>query len=603
MKNFLAKFSAIVIAVVMVVSFVSSCSVEDLTKDLTIYTGNTFLVNPISVQIGDAAHLENVPNDLTITVEGRDKAKIFSLVGKAKLQAVNGILALAVKSVDAPTPTNPLEFTLVLSATNYVTVHKNYVVTRGDMLSTDQIAMVNLVDAPEGVSVQNTSFANTVSGLTESIAFNSPLSGGKDEQTSVKINAGTQTLAADGSVLSGTIRAQLVHYDAHSEASLSGIPEGFGNLTLKTPTTTRKIAMNPAGFYSLSMSADGKEVSKFSQPLDVTMDIDPDFYSNVHGRKIQAGDQLDVISRKENETVWTAETKTTVVNINGKLKVQIKQPHLSFWIPGEFIITNDVVYNTQLKINSDLPTSVADCAARAAYYYKVVNANNMNIVYKSGLSYFSNGEVLDDDVKSVNNIDIRFVISNAANVVVYTSPRQNLVNNPSINLIGKLPINKSVVGNVNVSGVCTSSTGINTVLVPHNAIIWFRNMKTPANAPFGGWTPLVNILNGKGCARGLVAGESYDFVLPIGATEFSEQAFQQTFSKCLKQPNGLKIPESGDLVVTVKSPVYKLDQTFTVQKKQDGIYEVIYERYPLPANICDEIDKNFSIFIRKTKIE
>jgi hypothetical protein len=599
MKNFFPKVAASVLAVLLTVFLISSCSVEDLTKDLTIYTSNNFLVSPISIQIADAAHLEAVPSDMIVSIEGRDKAKIFSLMGESKIQPMSGIVALAVKTVDMPTAANPLEFTLVLSAPNYVTVRKNYVLTRNAELSSDKIAMLNLADAPEGVSVENTSFASAASGTTQTVAFESPLSGGKDEQTSVKINAGTQTLAADGSVLSGTIQAQLVHHDAHSEASLSGIAEGFNNLMMKSGAITSKAMMNPAGFYSLSMTASGKEVSKFSQPLDVTMDIDPDFYNSVHNRKIQAGDVLDVISRTETDMVWTAETKATVVNVDGELKVKFKQAHLSIWVIGNLTDMNNV-YQTQLKINSDFNRPLDACLPRTNYRYKVVNATNENIVYKEGTSLFNNGEVLDNDVRSDNKIDIKFIILDMANRVVYTSPAQNLVNNPSINIIGKLPATNSVVANINVSGFCTSGTGtnvINTELVPNGVNLWYRDMNGPANAPFGGWLQLVTIMDGKGCAKGLMAGGTYDFALPVATGP--GQFVLQTFSKELKQPKGLTVPTTGNLVVNVKSPVYGIDQTLTIVNQGNGVYDLTYLKYPLATNICEEIDKKFSVYVIK----
>jgi hypothetical protein len=597
MKNFFPKVTAMTFAVTLAFFLISSCSVEDLTKDLTIYTGNGFLVSPISIQIADAAHLEAAPTDLIVSVEGRDKAKIFSLMGESKIHPISGIVALAVKTIDAPTTANPLEFTLVLSAPNYVTVRKNYVLTRNAELSTDKIAMVNLIDAPEGVSIKNTSFASASSGTAQTVAFESPLSSGKDEQIRVKINPGTQTLAVDGSVVSGTIQTQLVHHDAHSEASLSGIPEGFNNLMVKLGAKTGKTIMNPAGFYSLSMNANGKEISKFSQPLDITMDIDPEFYSTVHNRKIQAGDVLDVISRTENDMVWTAETKATVVNVNGELKVNFKQPHLSFWVIGNLTQTQDVC-STQLKINSDLPSSTNDCLPRTSYKYKLVNADNMSVVYKEGTTFFNNGEILDNDVRSDNKIAVRFIISDMANTVVYTSPAQNLCNNPSINIIGKLPANKSVVCNINVSGFCAAGAGaVNTELVPNGVNLWYRNMSGPANAPFGGWTQLVTIIDGKGCAKGLMAGGTYDFALPVatGAGQFS----LQTFSKELKQPKGLTVPTSGNLVINVKSPIYNIDQTLTIVNQSSGVYDLTYLKYPLATNVCEEIDKKFSVYVIK----
>jgi hypothetical protein len=307
---------------------------------------------------------------------------------------------------------------------------------------------------------------------------------------------------------------------------------------------------------------------------------------------------LDVLSRTETETAWTIETKASIVSVNGRLKARFKQAHLSIWVVGEVTKIQDIC-RTQLKINSDLPTWFGECTARATYGYKVVNAQNMSIIYKEGKSSFNNCEILDDNVLSDNKIDVVFIVFNinsAGGQMVYMSPPQNLCNNPSINLIGKLPVNKNVVANINVSGLCTSSTGINTVLVPNNVNVWYRNINAPTNVPFGGWAPLVNVVDGKGCAKGLVAGESYDFALPIVN---NDNEFQQTFARCLKQPNGLKVPLSGDFVLEIKSPVYNVYQTFVIKKMPDGVYDIGYQNCPIPANICRELDNRFSAFIVK----
>jgi hypothetical protein len=162
-------------------------------------------------------------------------------------------------------------------------------------------------------------------------------------------------------------------------------------------------------------------------------------------------------------------------------------------------------------------------------------------------------------------------------------------------LRGKLPANKSVVAKIDVSAFCGGA--INTVLTPSNISLYYRNMASPANAPFGGWAPLVTIVDGKGCAKGLVAGESYDFAMPVALS--ASQFEMQTFTKELKQPNGLKIPVTGDLVIDVVSSVYNVNTTLTIKKQTDGTYDLTYKKYPLPANICSELDKKFSVFLKK----
>jgi hypothetical protein len=597
MRKLFSNCLPIAAAVVLAASIFNGCTVADLTKDLTIYTGNSFLVNPISIQVGDAAKLESVPEELVVTVEGRDKAKIFTIFGESQLKAVSGVVALAVKTTDAPTAANPLEFTLVLKAPNFVTVRKNYVLTETIAeISTDKIAMINLADLPTGVSLKNTSFATMPTGIANDISFTSTLSTGKTEQANVVVKTGTKVLAADGTALSGTVETQLMHYDAKTEASLSGISEGFSGLTLKDATTTGKANMNPAGFYSMTMKVGNTEVSKFSTPLDVSMDIDPNYFNVAQGRKVQAGDVLDIISRTETEAIWTAESQATVVNVAGKLKINFKQPHLSIWIYGT---TTRNVCMQQLKVTSDLPTASKDanCAvARTTFKYKLVDANNPSLVYKKGASTLANGEILDNFVVADTRVSAKLVVLDANDNVLYTTPAQNICTSfANFSLLGKLPANKSVVAKLNVSAFCGGA--INTVMTPSNLSLFYRNMASPANAAFGGWAPLVTIVDGKACAKGLIAGESYDFAMPVATS--AAQISMQTFSRELKQPNGLKIPLTGDLTVNVVSTVYNVNTTLTIKKQADGTYDLTYLKYPLPANICTELDKKFSTFLKK----
>ena len=604
MKNLFSKFTAIVLAIASSAFFIGSCTVDDLTKDLTIYTGNGFLTNPISIQVSDAAKQEAAPADLTVTIEGRDKAKIFTIFGESKIKAVSGVIALAVKLADAPTIASPLQFTLILTAPNYVTVRKNYSVTASNDISADKVAMVNLLALPTGVSVQNTSFTTTATGTAADVAFASPLSGGKVEQASVTVKAGTKALAADGTALTGAIETQLVHYDIRSEASLNGMPEGFANISLKTGTTTAQTGINPAGFYSMNMTSGGKEVSSFSTPLDVTMDVDPNYYNEDKERLVQAGDVLNVISRKETEATWNAETTATVVSVGGKLKATFKQAHLSVWalyIPN---LINICVTQNELKILSDIPAIAAnkatDCTARETFTYKLVKANNTNLVIKGGQSNLANNQILTDAFIVTNpNTLAKLQVYNAASQLLYTTPAQAICGtNKTFDLRGKLPANKSIVAKLDVSAACISANNITTILIPSNVSLWYRNMASPANASGGGWAPLVTIADGKACAKGMVAGESYDFAMPVTLAGSAIPIFQ-TFSKELRQPNGLKIPVTGDLVIDVISATYNVKTTLVIRKLADGTYDLTYNKYPLPTNICTELDKKFSVFLTR----
>ncbi len=599
MKNIFTKIATGIVAICLSVVFVVSCSVEDLTKDLTLYTGNSFLVNPISIQVADAAKNESAPDQLTVTIEGRDKDKIFTMFGEKKIRAISGIVSLAVKTADAPTAAKPLEFTLVLSAPNFTTVRKSYSLTESAELKTDKVSMVNPSAPPPGVSAQSSSFTSSATaGTAQDVALVSPLSNGKTEQVNAMLKAGTKPLAADGSILSGAIQTQLIHFDTRSEASLSSLTEGFSGLTLKEGTNTGQVNIVPAGFYSMTMTAGTSKVSKFSEPMDVTMDIDPEYFDVTLNRKIQAGDVLDVISRDDDETVWTGETQATIVSVNGKLKATFKQPHLSTWVVGR---TRKNLCQVSLKVSSDLPAASTssretNCSiARETFIYFLVNAQNPSIIYKQGTATLGNGEVLDAKVHADSKIATKLIILDQQYNRIYTSPSQYLCENSSVDLKSRLPVNKSVVVKLNISASCKSGS-ISTIFTPSNVTLFYRDMASPANAPFGGWSPLITIVDGKGCAKGLIVGNTYDFGLavPVSGTQFE----MQTFSKDLKQPKGLTIPEK-DLKIDVVSSVYNVNTTFEIKKEVDGSYNLSYERYPLPDNICSELDKKFSVFLKK----
>jgi hypothetical protein len=441
------------------------------------------LSSPITIKVADAANLANTPTDLTVAIEGRDKAKIFSYLGESKIKVVNGDIILGVKTSDMPTVAAPLQFTVVLTAPNYVTVRKDYNLTASYDLSNDNVMMVNLATPPAGVSVQTTSFATTAAGTAADVPLASPLTGGKVEQASFVVKAGTKPLAADGTVLTGAIETQLIHYDTRTDASVGSFANGFTNMTVKSGATTTQKTFTPAGFYSLSMTSGGKDVSTLSTPMDVVVDVDPDLYNEEKGRKIQVGDMLDIVSQNNGESAWNAEGQASVVSVGGKLKLAYKQPHLSVWVIG-FSITragvNITINRADFKVLTDNPaksaTKEADCSvARETFNYKVFDANNPRTIVTQGASTLANNELLDPNNNALffasPTSQVIMRVTDASDKLVYETPKQ-FVTNATFDLRGKLPTNKSVVVNASISASC----GVNTVFTPAGYSLQYRDM-------------------------------------------------------------------------------------------------------------------------------
>jgi hypothetical protein len=102
-----------------------------------------------------------------------------------------------------------------------------------------------------------------------------------------------------------------------------------------------------------------------------------------------------------------------------------------------------------------------------------------------------------------------------------------------------------------------------------------------------------------GCAKGLIAGETYDFAIAVPTAPGVSTL--QTFSKELKQPKGFTVPISGNLIVNVNSPVYSFNDIFTIKPEagEPGVYNINYPRCPIPLKACEEIDNKFSVYVLK----
>jgi hypothetical protein len=580
MKKTFIKFLPISIAIAFVLAFVTACDVSDWAEDVNIYTSNDFLVNPITIQIVDAVDEQTVPSDIVVTLEGKDKDRFFTLFGEKKIEAVDGIVALAVIKADAPTLTKPLEFTVVVAAANCMTVRKTFQLTNSQE-GMKKIHVLNLAKMPQGVSVATPSFTSAAgTGLATEVNFASPSTNDKIEQMTVKMGAGTKFLTADGTELSGLVQTQLIHFDIKSKVSLRSSPVDFDYLAVKKGNIIEYITIAPAAIYTLNMTASNKAVKKFSKPLDVTVDIDPNTFNPTMNRKIQAGDVLEILSRNDGEDAWVFEEKATVVSNGTKLQLMYKKTHLSDFLiefTVRYIATNGnggISLNSgQIRIESDVPAKT-DCNVPLNNYFWSLDFGLETVTGSGPLQ--NNDTLMTRFGFSDNSI---LTVKNLEGTTIYTSPPQDLVRgNKVINIKGKLPSANSVAGTFDLSARCE-----NVIYIPKDIQIFYRDM---ANPNPNEWASLVKIKDGKGCIKGLKLGRKYDFMVPI----VNSKGKYFTVTNDFKIPEGVEIPVNGKLVIPVKSPIWNYDNVFTIEKQPDGTYS-FSETVDLKPNTCKEILK------------
>jgi hypothetical protein len=603
MKNKLFKLGAIVSSFLLAVILVYSCSREELTQDLNLYVGNDFLVNPLTVQIADANDVNKIPTDAIITVDGPDKDKVFTLLGEKELIPVSGILGIAVKKSDTPSETNPLEFSLTISAPNYLTKTINFRLKNTEAQLAD-VELVNVNTPPAGLSIAENTFNTTAeAGVDKEIKFASPLSNGKTELSQIIIKPETKMLTKEGEVVDGAVESMLIHSNAKSIQSVSELP-GWAT-AVKVQKTDGQLVENviePVGFFELSMHTDNAKVEKFSTPLESISYIDPNTYNPIEGRKIQFGDKLSVLSLSEGNDYWQEEGAAVVQQAaNGKLKLTFNLTHLSHYTYG----WSRIGCLVNLRVSSTITNWSGDSKCSVPlknYFYKIVDANDANKVYASGWSHFGNGCYLEAGI---------FAQGKQVKVVIYAEKHSNTPLYSTGNITpcssgivmipaGKLPVDNSVVVKVNVSALCKGANqgDVNAVFLP-SASILFREMKQGTQ-----WAHLVTLVpNNKtstGCARGLVEGKTYDFAIAVNLNGKDELL---TFSKTLKQPQGITVKPQ---TIKVRSEFWGYTkeagfvEDFTITK--DGnLYDLNFINCPTPQKVCSEVQNNFSAFVKKKK--
>ena len=581
------------------------CHPETLLDGVNINIGTQILYNPLNIEILDARlEIGKVPENATLSIEGKDKDKIFSVFGEKiiTINSVSGIANLAISRNTKPTPENPLLITVVVKAAGYIDTRKNFEITADSASNFEIVRMVSLTQPPMGVTIKNTVITvDATKGAMKDVSFNTPTADAKTENAYVTVKAGTKMFDADGNSVSGDINVTLIHYDAKNETSTSCMP---GGLSFRG---ARNIAgevigdddFTTLGFINMSMEAGGKQVKTFSQPLDMSIELNSDIVLPLQQRNVQAGDTIPVWSLNETDNTWQAETIALVTEKNGKLVASYQQMHLSWWNLDWFncpYLWNNyykryvanyscVCFSgASIKINSDFTPS----APSLPFFITISNIENPKRAFHTRYD-----ALIDNSAFQLNRFPVnkKFKINIfdkeiwAGGKLLFSTPSflPQCGGTINIDLRGKLPIPAATATPVlvvlNFSGICSGKTAnaAKAVITP-SVTVYFREIKKDA-----GWRVLGYISNGSGYCNQLIPGHVYEFGVFHGSLSRT--------TRDLGLPNGFTMPQ-GDTTIAFTSKTLNLTESFNIHKTSSG-YNLNYLNFPIPDKLCAEYKKYF----------
>ena len=366
---------------------IQSCDLSGVTDGLELYVDTDLVSLVASIQVVDANEaIAEIAGDIEVEIMGEDAENIYTLMGSKEIEVIDGMINIAVLKSNIPTPDNPLKFSIRTKANGYVSGLKTFVVPN-DSVMVEAIKMVNTASPPVGVSVETGSFTSDANGTVSQQIFSSPLDNGKQEKAEVVVPPSTKMYDENGNELTGSVNFTMVHFDERNESSMDAFPGGFDtdNIVDENGNDLGESQFMTAGFTTINMDVGGQSVKTFSQPINVTMTINPDMINPATGQLIAIGDTIPVWSLDGDSDQWKKEGDGVVQDNNGTLEVQFLTDHLSsFNLDWRFNSCYDAV-------DISVTSNVTNWYSRR--YAEVVDVMTGR-VYKRTYTSFINGDVI-----------------------------------------------------------------------------------------------------------------------------------------------------------------------------------------------------------------
>jgi hypothetical protein len=142
------------------------------TADIKVVVDANVIKYSAMINVTDANNSDVVPAGLTITVSGQDASSIYEISGKKDLVFADGIISLGPSPTRVPTDSDPVKFTITISAPGYNSISQNIQISASEI---QQVVSVSLAktstDSPGGVTVTSAP-PNTQTSQTTAVTMN-----------------------------------------------------------------------------------------------------------------------------------------------------------------------------------------------------------------------------------------------------------------------------------------------------------------------------------------------------------------------------------------------------------------------------------------------
>ncbi|GHE39018.1 hypothetical protein [Sphingobacterium griseoflavum] len=317
----------------------SAASCESPLKDFNLQISTEVIQHYATLRVVNSNNA-SVAN-ATVTLVSGDTQDIYNLDGRKDFKITGDLVSFGLDPARMPTAANPVRFRVEISAPGYTTQIVPVAITDASA-GIETIVLTQPANLPEGAEqiVENvplTSTGATTAATTVAVASATEGTAGNVQLT---IPAGTQFLDAQGNTLVGSsVRITITSVDANNDEAVDLLPGGnlVADEVVAEDGSTTSGAFASAGVVDVKMLVNGVAVKSFSQPIGLSMPLNPNYVSPATGQALTTGHVLQIFSNSDSDRVWTFEENNAVVGTAATgFRANFSIDHLTFYMAGEF---------------------------------------------------------------------------------------------------------------------------------------------------------------------------------------------------------------------------------------------------------------------------
>jgi len=334
----------------------------------------------------------NQPGDFAVSITGPGASLVQMVSGGTTFQVSHGILSLSLVKGTVPSLSNPVIFTVTGQAAGFAPFIQNVIITQ-DAPSLYVVKGLDYTTSAAGTTLLKATTTLSSGVVSSATTLTTPTNASMTENAKVVFTAGTQLQDASKNAISaGTLTSNIVQLGVGNNALTEDFPGGLyaaDALDQNGAAISGGVNFVPAGFLSITMTADGNAVKNFSNPVNVTVELSSTINNFATGAALKVGDVIPYWSQNDLTGQWKYEGNATVA-LDGSNKLSVVMPisHLSNWMCGWFWSATSTAGATYTACGSALTVnlSTADANFKGGNYsvYLLSAYGNIVAVKKGG---------------------------------------------------------------------------------------------------------------------------------------------------------------------------------------------------------------------------